>query len=675
MDLLEGKRRAEAEKALEEIRVKSGERAWEARIAFVLAADDLRRKDFPAAVRRFRLAAAAAVGLEPYRNLRLGEALEAAGLHGQAARTLREAFETGEPFARRAAAGRELAAALDKGGDRAGAAAVLAKTAEVATGSEARVVALERIRLALAARDTTTARTASRQLLLSGVADDSVPAFARPAVRQEESRLTVAEKARLGAALITVGNVERGVRLIQAGRLPQWPADERAAIQLALARGESRIGQNAAARRAVAAVPRDGTSADFEARLFAVDLDLNRAAKPATKSPAESPAVASARRSLSELAQPPVPAPVRIESLTRLIQLDCDAGRFEDALARARAIQREDAASAAGFEPLWKLAWALYLKEDFAGARSRIEELADVYSDSRRGRRLTYWRARCLDHEGRREDAAPLYESLAAADPADLYAVFSRRRARAIPAEKPELLPDPSAATATFRRTDELLLLRMFEDSAAEARVLPPSRGRDLRLAEAEFALGRFPQAADAAHRAFPDLGTPSEARVPDGWRRLFYPIEEKGFLADRAKEFGIDPALLRGLVRQESVFEPLARSRAGALGLMQLTPATAKSLSRPVLRARYRQAFLYDPGINARLGAAYFKRLLDRFGGKIIYALAAYNGGPTRMARVLRENANRDDDEVFESHPAYETRDYVRRVMLYAESYRELYK
>src|SRR5207244_3430179 len=77
---------------------------------------------------------------------------------------------------------------------------------------------------------------------------------------------------------------------------------------------------------------------------------------------------------------------------------------------------------------------------------------------------------------------------------------------------KPALLADPSSATATFRRTDELLRLRMFEDAAAEARSLPLSRGRDVRLAEAEFSLGHFPAAAEAARRAFPDLGTPSAA-------------------------------------------------------------------------------------------------------------------------------------------------------------------
>ena len=107
---------------------------------------------------------------------------------------------------------------------------------------------------------------------------------------------------------------------------------------------------------------------------------------------------------------------------------------------------------------------------------------------------------------------------------------------------------------------------------------------------------------------------------------------------------------------------------------LTQLMPATARSLSRSVLRQKYRNAFLYDPRTNALLGAAYLRQLLNSFGGNTAYALAAYNGGPSRMARVVRENSGRPADEVFESHPAYETRDYVRRVLLYAESYRELY-
>jgi soluble lytic murein transglycosylase len=674
-DLLEAGKRPEAEQSLETIRVKSAERAWEARIAFLLAGDDMRRKDFAAAVRRLRLAPAAAVGLEPYRRVALARTLDAAGLHAEAAREFRAALETDEPFAGRASAGRVLAGALEKSGDLRGAAAVLARAAAGATRSEAAGIAAERIRLGLALKDSATVRAASRDLLFSGTAPDKAPDFARRPLRQEETLLKPAERGRLGALLISSGNVEHGVRLLRGGRPALWPPEERSAIGLALARGEARLGHAPAAERAAASVPRDKSDADFEARLFRVDLQLDRARKAAAKLSPTDPRAAAARRALLLLAAPPAPLPVRTGALVRLMRLDCDADLFDDAVAHARALERESPGSIAGFEPLWKLAWDSYRKREFAIARARMETLAEIYSDRARQRRLSYWRGRCLEHEGRRGEAAPLYESLAAADPADVYALFARRRIPPLPVSKPALLADPSTATATFRRTDELLRLRMFEDAAREARALPPSRGRDLRLAEAEFALGRFPAATEAARRAFPDLGTAFEARVPDGWRRLFYPIEEKGYLSGRASEFGLDPSLLRALVRQESIFEPRARSRAGALGLTQLMPATAKSLVRSVLRARYREAFLYDPGVNARLGAAYFKQLLKRFGGKTLFALAAYNGGPTRMARLIKENSSQDDEEIFESHPAYETRDYVRRVMLYAESYRELYK
>lgn len=671
---LEAGRRPEAEQALESIRLRSEERAWEARIAFLLAADDLRRKNFAAAVRRLRLAPAAAIGLEPYRLLLLGRTLDAAGQSEAAAREYRAAFDTEESFAARAASGRALAAALEKRGDRKGAGAALARVAAGASRSGAAAVAPERIRIGLAINDAAAVHAASRDLLFAGVAPETAPAWERAPLKQELARLTAADRGRLGVILVSAGSVERGVRLLRMDRPAAWPAAERAVNLLGLARGEARLGHDAAAGRAAAAVPRDGSDADFDARLFRIDQSLDAARKKTPKlSPADHSAV-SARAALTPLAAAPAPLSVRIGALTRLSRLDCDADRFEDALAKARTVERESPGSVAGFEPLWKLAWDLYMKGDFAGARARMSDLDDLYQDRGRGRRLTYWRARCLEHEGRKEEAGPLYATLAQADPPDVYALFARHRTPAAPTARPELLADPSTATATFRRTDELLRLRMFEEAADEAAALPVSRGRDLRLAEAQFALGRFPAAAAAAYRAFPDLGTAWEGRVPDGWRRLYYPIEEKGFVGARAKEFGVDPALLRGLVRQESIFEPRARSRAGALGLTQLMPATAKSLARSVLRARYRSAFLYDPGVNARLGAAYFRQLLDRFGGKPVFALAAYNGGPTRMARIVRENPGREDDEVFESHPAYETRDYVRRVMLYAESYRELY-
>jgi soluble lytic murein transglycosylase-like protein len=109
------------------------------------------------------------------------------------------------------------------------------------------------------------------------------------------------------------------------------------------------------------------------------------------------------------------------------------------------------------------------------------------------------------------------------------------------------------------------------------------------------------------------------------------------------AARHGIDPALLRGLVRQESGFDPRARSGAGAMGLTQLMPGTAASLG---------VTDPYDPAQSLDGGARYLREMLDRFGGDPAKALAAYNAGPGAVTR-------------FDGVPPYpETQSYVRNIL-----------
>lgn len=133
--------------------------------------------------------------------------------------------------------------------------------------------------------------------------------------------------------------------------------------------------------------------------------------------------------------------------------------------------------------------------------------------------------------------------------------------------------------------------------------------------------------AADAAATAAPVAGaTPYAAEI-----------------AAAAAKHGIDPALLRGLIRQESGFDPSARSPAGALGLSQLMPGTAASLgvTDPL-----------DPAQSIDGGARYLRQQLDRFGGDVRKALAAYNAGPGAVER-------------FGGVPPYpETQSYVQRIL-----------
>lgn len=116
------------------------------------------------------------------------------------------------------------------------------------------------------------------------------------------------------------------------------------------------------------------------------------------------------------------------------------------------------------------------------------------------------------------------------------------------------------------------------------------------------------------------------------------------------AQRNGVDPALLRGLIKQESGFDPNARSGAGAVGLTQLMPGTAAALG---VRSPA------DPAQAIEAGARYLRQQLDRFGGDAAKALAAYNAGPGAVQR-------------YGGVPPYaETRNYVQRVLAYAEQYR----
>ncbi|MFN2385644.1 MAG: transglycosylase SLT domain-containing protein [Thermoanaerobaculia bacterium] len=625
-----------------------------------------------------RKAPAASIGLEAYRHDRLARLLAAAGRGPEAVAAWRTAFELEESRPVRPRIARDLAAQLEKSGRGAEALGILEKASGGAPRSELEGLAFERIRLAGVLRRPASAHSAARDLLLRAPRADaaaSTPAAARNAMRREERRLAPADRARRGRALILAGDAKRGVRMILAVPSSAWPASERPAMLLALARGQLASGKPRDAERTAAAIPPAAAAEFAEGRLLRNDIALARIRGPRDDAlAAADPRVAELRRALLSLTAADAPRATRKAARERLVRIAEELEDFESGLEVAAALNREERGTIAGFESLWHLAWRSYRAGRFFEARRRIESLEAVYEDVWRDRRLAYWRGRCLEREGRAAEASAVFRQVASADPADIHALFARRRIRSFRKVTLAPLPDPTTATARYRRVDELLRLRMFEQAAADARALEPTRGRDLRVAEAEFALGRFLPAALAVKRAFPEIGTAEEGRVPDGWRRLHYPLPSGELLTNAATEHGLDPSVLRALVRQESVFDAGARSRAGAIGLTQLMPATAQTLVRSVLRVRYRRAFLYDPDVNVRLGAAYLRQLLDRFDRKLIFALAAYNGGPTRMARILRENPSLADDELLESHPFYETREYVRRVMLYAESYRVLY-
>jgi soluble lytic murein transglycosylase len=156
---------------------------------------------------------------------------------------------------------------------------------------------------------------------------------------------------------------------------------------------------------------------------------------------------------------------------------------------------------------------------------------------------------------------------------------------------------------------------------------------------------------------------------------RLFYPPSYASLAEPEARRAEIPPSLVLALIKQESGFDPLAVSRVGARGLMQLMPATGIEQARKERMRDFHVDSLFDPAVNVRLGVAYLRDVLRRDEGQYHYALAHYNAGPTALARWRPRLEGRPLEESVEDIGYAETREYVKRVMANFWTYQALWE
>lgn len=234
-------------------------------------------------------------------------------------------------------------------------------------------------------------------------------------------------------------------------------------------------------------------------------------------------------------------------------------------------------------------------------------------------------------------------------------------------------LPAPSASVATsLGRIDTLLLAGLDTAAQAEVRAVlarAPQQDADALLAWSDglAARGFGPAAVRLGWQAA--IKSPNDARV----LRVIFPWPNRRAVEAEANEFGVDPLLLVAIVRQESVFDAQALSPAGARGLAQLLPGTAALTARG-LDVTFYPEWITVPDLNLHLGAAHLQELLERFGGRVDAAVAAYNAGTTPVRRWLERPGADDPDQFVELIPYQETRGYVRSVLRNRDLYRALY-
>jgi soluble lytic murein transglycosylase len=151
------------------------------------------------------------------------------------------------------------------------------------------------------------------------------------------------------------------------------------------------------------------------------------------------------------------------------------------------------------------------------------------------------------------------------------------------------------------------------------------------------------------------------------------FPAPYRDVLGEQARSQGLDESWLLGLVRQESRFSPSAKSAAGASGLMQLMPRTAKWVAQRLRMKSFSASRLNDVDLNVALGTTYLKYVLDELDGHPVLAAAAYNAGPGR-ARKWKADRPLEGAIYAETIPLSETREYVKRVMSNTIYYATLY-
>ena len=251
---------------------------------------------------------------------------------------------------------------------------------------------------------------------------------------------------------------------------------------------------------------------------------------------------------------------------------------------------------------------------------------------------------------------------------------------RQLPAYRDVLELKP-AALPTFPDADspdELLMAMGLHDEAAGAierrwglRPAPAALTRSYALhlgSESKpsiYAIEVMMKAVPADYH--PDL-------LPEVVRRLLYPRYFYGFIASDAKRFEADPTLLLSIMREESRFDPRAKSQAAARGLLQFIITTARDIGRDAGLVDVDPEDLYDPRVIIRLGAKYIAELGEEFSGNRYRVAAAYNAGPKQVALWNRMQPAAGDDYFLTAVNFDETKHYVRKVMNSYERYRSIY-
>lgn len=353
----------------------------------------------------------------------------------------------------------------------------------------------------------------------------------------------------------------------------------------------------------------------------------------------------------------------------------------------------------------FELAWMQHESGNFEiSSRMLTEHLARYVDKDNTFRGQTgYWAARDSERAGKIDEACALYDATAYRYGANWYGHLALNRVGGLRRggkcqsppnfAKSSMVPDAvenlkvvtvAEETAGARELDrlrksaDLAEIGLFDWSIEELKeakkTADASPSVNLALATHYRLKGDNVNALLSLRTSYPDYAQMFPEEMSREVWDIFYPLTHWDEIKYWAKKRDLDPYVVAGLIRQETIFNPTARSSANAYGLMQLLIPTARSMAR-----KYRSEpttitpqALYNPSLNIELGTAYMREQLSKY-GKIEYMSVAYNAGPGRVVSWQRTLPS-EMDEFVEQIPFRETKGYVMGIIRNTAQYRRLY-
>jgi soluble lytic murein transglycosylase len=516
--------------------------------------------------------------------------------------------------------------------------------------------------------DLAGARTAWIRAL--NAAQGSSAAIEAARALSESGQLSPEHQLLVGRVYLRHGNVQRGVAgitaYINAGR---GTAAEREQLKYDLANAHFRAGQYPAAERALLAVASTATD-----RKVAGDA-LYTAARAQYRDGRQTVARATLARLVRDYSDQP--AAVRAAYLTA--DLDHDDASLATATEHYRQAIRLAPTSAEAATARMRLGGIALAAGRFDEALREFDEYRNTHRSGRAYQQATYWSAQALGRLGRTDESLSRLREVRRLDPFSYYGGLAGAElgddgwsGRLEPAPPPNERFDTQVQRA-LARVD--LLREVGWDEAATFEMERVRR----HFASFDGALYSLAEALNERGFTAPGIALGWEIQRREGaWNtrllRIVYPFPFRNIIIAEARERNVDPFLAAALIRQESMFNPRARSAVGALGLMQVMPATGSSLARTLGIRGFKPEMLTQPELNVHFGMAYLADQLRAYGNRLDAVLAAYNAGPSRVTRWQRFPEWHDRLLFAERIPFDETRDYVRIVQNNRRIYAALY-